>query len=358
MATLRLRDRDAIVTKENLVFRVLGYWHPSDAYFCDVEYAPERIFVSDNPKAFRKGEPGVFYKFYEDEGWRFLHNRFPRYLILHEMLQKKVVGVDHLNISEVRKPGTVLEKLVRCEPKNELLTAVQDVVEKTTQHSGLSIADFGVFGSLLHGFYNPEFSDIDLVVYGKKKVEAICETLEELYRSNSSSFRNEFEMMKSVAQKKWRFRNFTPKEYVRHQQRKQIYALFDSRDGKRIKTEFEPVKDWKEVKNEYSRGSRISQKGWTRMLARLTEDNDALFIPSVYGIAPMQILDGEREALEATRIISYVEEFRGQARRDETVVVEGNLEKVTTPEKSFYQITLTYCPRYYEQVLKVPDLLS
>jgi hypothetical protein len=29
------------------------------------------------------------------------------------------------------------------------------------------------------------------------------------------------------------------------------------------------------------------------------------------------------------------------------------LEEAVSPKGSFHQITLTYCPRYYEQVLKV-----
>jgi hypothetical protein len=48
-----------------------------------------------------------------------------------------------------------------------------------------------------------------------------------------------------------------------------------------------------------------------------------------------------------------MEEFRLQAQKDEVVIVEGNLEEVVSPNSRFHQITLTYCPRYYEQVLKV-----
>jgi hypothetical protein len=48
-----------------------------------------------------------------------------------------------------------------------------------------------------------------------------------------------------------------------------------------------------------------------------------------------------------------MEEFRLQAQKDEMICVEGNLEEVVSPKGSFHQITLTYCPRYYEQVLKV-----
>jgi len=59
------------------------------------------------------------------------------------------------------------------------------------------------------------------------------------------------------------------------------------------------------------------------------------------------------EALEAVRVFSYMEEFRLQAQKDEKICVEGNLEEVVSPKGRFHQITLTYCPRYYEQVLKV-----
>ncbi|NIU85129.1 MAG: hypothetical protein GWN64_17045 [Candidatus Thorarchaeota archaeon] len=116
--------------------------------------------------------------------------------------------------------------------------------------------------------------------------------------------------------------------------------------------EFEPVKERKEIRNEYSSNMRVVKRGWIKAVARITDDRDAPFIPSIYQIEPIKVLEGARvENLQ--RVISYVEEFRMQAKRDEEVYVEGNLEQVVTSTKSFHQITLTYGPRYYEQVLKV-----
>ncbi len=123
-----------------------------------------------------------------------------------------------------------------------------------------------------------------------------------------------------------------------------------------IKAEFEPVKDWCEIFNEYDPSGCIVRKDWVRVKARVTSDADGPFIPSVYGIEPLEVLDGSEKALEAVRVISYMEEFRQQVQKDETVIVEGNLEEVQLPKGSFYQIALTYCPRYYEQTLKVADL--
>lgn len=354
MANVRLRDRDAIITKEGLIFRVFGYAHPSNSYICDAEYASAEIFKSDNPKAFRNQGQHIFYKFYEDEGWRFINQNFPKYTIFHEMLQKKVIGLHRRNIVKVRRPNEKLQKLIEADPEDELLSALQNVLEFTTQHSGLSAKDFGVFGSVLHGFHNPKFSDIDLTIHGRKSLARLCETLQELYRDSFSLLKNEFETEESVKGKRWRFQNYNPKEYVWHQRRKMIYALFyDKRTERMIKTEFEPVKDWKEINNEYDSETRIVQRGWTKMLARVVKDQDAPFIPSIYGVEPLKILHGAKDTIKVSRIISYMEEFRMQARRDEVIYVEGNLEEVETPKGNFYQVTLTYCPRYYEQVLKV-----
>jgi predicted nucleotidyltransferase len=354
LATLRLRDRDAILTKEGLIFRVFGYSHPKNAYICDVEYAPVEIFKSGNPKAFRTNGQNVFFKFYEDEGWKFIKNNFPNYMIFNAMLGSNVVGVEHHNIVNVRRPDKGLRKLLHEEPKDELLMAMQKVLEFVTKHSGLSMKNFGVFGSLLHGFYHPKFSDIDLIIYGRRNAAKLCETLQELYRNESSLLKNEFENEESIKGKLWRFQNYNIKEFVWHQQRKMIYALVNDEKSERIiKTEFEPVKDWTEIRNEHFSETKIVQKGWVRMFARVIDDHDAPFIPSVYGIEPLTALHGIKDADEVTRIVSYMEEFRMQAQKGEKVYVEGNLEEVTTPEGSFHQIVLTYCPRYYEQVLKV-----
>jgi len=354
LADLRLRDRDAIVTREGLIFRVFGCSHPANAYVCDVEYAPAEIFESNNPKALRTDRNHVFFKFYEDEGWKFVKNNFPQYMIFLPILDRRVVGVKCANIMETRKPSEGLVKLIEKEPKDELLDALQRVLGIVTELSGLSNKNFGVFGSLLHGFYHPQFSDIDLIIYGGKNLAKLRETLLELYCDGGSQLKNEFESDDSIKGKTWRFKNYSAKEFVWHQQRKLIYAVFnDKQSGRIIKTEFEPVKDWKEIFESPFSEARIVQKGWVKMFARITDDHESPFIPSVYGVEPLKIIEAKTGAEEAERVVSYLEEFRMQAFKDEKVYVEGNLEELITSKGSFHQVTLTYCPRYYEQVLKV-----
>ncbi|MCW3998182.1 MAG: hypothetical protein NWF10_06400, partial [Candidatus Bathyarchaeota archaeon] len=136
-----------------------------------------------------------------------------------------------------------------------------------------------------------------------------------------------------------------------------IYGLFnDTKSGRIIKAEFEPVKKWNEMAPNYEQSDRIFPKGWTRIKARVTSDSDAPFIPSIYEVEPISVIKGSKSAIEVIRVFSYMEEFRQQVRKDETIIVEGNLEEVSSNKRSFHQIALTYCPRYYEQVLKVNDL--
>jgi predicted nucleotidyltransferase len=260
-------------------------------------------------------------------------------------------------VAEARKPEERLQALIKAGAKDELEDAIQRVLKTALQRSALSVENFGVFGSMLHGFHHPRFSDIDLIVYGRKENAMMLETLEALYADGASGFRNEFGTDEAMRGKQWRFKNFSVKEFLWHQKRKQIYGLFDdAASGRIIKAEFEPVKAWSEIASEYDPVARILQKGWVKINARVVDDADAPFIPSVYGIEPLEVLSGARDALEAVRVFSYMEEFRLQAQKDEEVHVEGNLEEVVSPKGSFHQVTLTYCPRYYEQVLKVAGL--
>jgi len=356
LASLNLRDRDSILTPEGLLFRVFGYSHPPNAYICDAEYASANIFTSKDPRAPRTGGNQRFYKFYNDEGMKLVFKKYPQYTVFHEMLRQKVVAINP-DGAEVRKPEKRLPELMKTEPKDKLVDATQRVLNTMLQQSGLSISDFGVFGSMLHGFHHPKFSDIDLVVYGRKENDTMRQVLEALYADNASDFRNEFSNEDVMQGKQWRYQNLTVKEFLWHQRRKQIYGLFnDAKSGRATKAEFEPVKAWSEIASEYDPDARIVQKGWVKLKARVVDDADAPFIPSVYVIKPIEVLSGTRDALEAVRIFSYMEEFRLQAQKDETILVEGNLEEVASPKCRFHQVTLTYCPRYYEQVLKVDGL--
>ncbi len=345
-----LRDRDSPVTKEGIIMRVYGYDHPPGRYICDVEYASEAIYKSGVPKALRDGGGERYYKFYEDEGLRFVSSKYPQYTLFVPQLKKKVVAVGEEQVAEVRRPQEGLARLL--DKGDSMAQASLEVLEKVLSASKLKIGDFGVFGSLLHGFYRAELSDLDFAVYGIRELAELRSALSELYESGSLT--NEFDVVDVSRFARWRFDKYTAKEYVWHQRRKAIYGILNSKSLKRaVKFEFEPVLRWGEIVNEYERIVGIEALGFVEALVRVVDDRYAPFMPSKYEVELVEVVSRPPLKVEPTRIVSYVEEFRMQLFKDEVGFVAGWLEEVRTRGSSFQQVVLTRRERYYEQALKL-----
>ncbi len=348
------------MTKEGLIFRTYGYTHPPNAAFCDVEYAPETIYQSSDPRAIRqlyrgpfdgKGVGQRYFKFYFDGGLRYVKEQFPQYQLLHQALNTKLVGIQ--TPVEIRRPDEKLRQILQTPPRDELIKTLTEIINLVQDHSQLKTRQFGVFGSILHDFYHVDYSDVDLIVYGRRALRELRDTLADFYQQPSFPIQNEFKGWDyRSSTKHWHFKKYSIQEYPHYDYRKLIYATIESKGSPRsIKIEFEPVKKWDEIVNNYSNQVQIERVGWIEAIAEVTDDRDAFFMESTYGIEILEILEGPQN-YDIQQIVSFVEEFRGQVRRDEQIFVAGNVEKFTLSQGDFYQITLSYGPNYYDQVLK------
>lgn len=353
---MKFRDRDAPVTPEGLIFRTYGYDHPPSSCFCDLEYASETLYRTEYPRALRDGLPTKYYKFYSDGGLRFVMNHHPQYQLLHRPLNRWLVGVRDEQLSHVVRPDQRMRELMDAHG-DPLTEAVREVLDLIIDNSTLKLEDFGVFGSIAHGFHNPQYSDVDLIVYGIRELRELRATLEGLYKEGS--LRNEFEdWTPEDPPAHWNFTRYSKKEYGPYQRRKLIYATYESRGlGRVVKVEFEPVRRWDEIQNEYETTERIGTLGRVEAVGEILTCNEAGFIPSVYPVRLKEI-DADIDRQDVNRIVSYVEEFRLQLESGETALVRGNLERVETMAGEFYQITLSHGPDYFDQVLKAQGASS
>jgi predicted nucleotidyltransferase len=353
---MKFRDRDAPISKDGLIFRTYGYDNPVNSCFCDLEYAPHNIYQTDNPKAVRDGRQTKYYKFYFDEGLNFAKSRNPPYTLLHRPLGKNMVGVKSSQLSHIIRPQERLIQLLE-NLDDPLIDICQNILDLVISVSNLGIKDFGIFGSLAHGFHNIRFSDVDLIIYGIKELKELRETLRSL--NKSGSLVNEFEkwtMDNSPAH--WNFINYSKFEYGLAQKHKDIYAVFSSGDHKRdVKVEFEPVRKWEEIYNEYIETRKISSLGRVEALGYVLSDEESGFIPSIYPIKLEKLSNGYDPSY-VTRVVSYIEEFRLQLKEGERALIRGDLEKVETFNGCFYQITLSYGKNYFDQVIKAIDIAS
>lgn len=347
---MRFRDRDAPVTPEGLIFRTYGYSHPADSCFCDLEYAPETAYKTDDPRAVRDGGSKRYYKFYFDGGLRFVRERYPQFQLLHRPLNQLLVGVEKGQLARVVRPDSQLQELTRADG-DPLMEALKGVLNRVLDASNLRLRDFGVFGSLAHRFHNPLYSDIDLIIYGKRELRELRTALARLY--DEGILRNEFEDWTSDGPPAhWNFTHYSKEEYGLHQRRKMIYAIYASEElGRTVKVEFEPVRRWGEIENEYGATMRIESLGRVEAVVEVLSDEEAGFMPSIYPVELGEI-DRDIDPRDLGRVVSYVEEFRLQVEAGENALVRGNLELVETSDGQFYQIVLSYGADYFDQVLK------
>jgi len=162
--------------------------------------------------------------------------------------------------------------------------------------------------------------------------------------------KNEYDF--PIEKARWIFRNYSLKEYIFHERRKLVYAKYWN-GARWVKVEFEPVREYNEYYNEYMDVTSIEKIGWVKLESNIVDDSGVYFMPAIYGVEVTKLISGPREALEVSRIISYVDEFRMQAWRDENIYVEGMLEKVIRKGGVDYQVSITYCNEYTDQVLKL-----
>jgi predicted nucleotidyltransferase len=351
---MKFRDRDAPVALNGLIFRTYGYDHPRDSCFCDLEYAPETLYTSRESRALRDGLPTKHYKFYFDGGLKFALNQDPPFNLHHEALFRDLVGVREEEVSRVVRPDESLAELMKRDG-NPLQRTCVEIIDLITESSSLKVSDFGVFGSLAHGFHNPLFSDVDLVIYGVEELRELRSTLMELFKGDS--LRNEYDDWTPLDPPvHWNFKHLSKEDYGRQQRRKRIYAVYDSELlGREVKIEFEPVRRWDEIVNEYDKAISIRDLGRVEAEMEVISGDEGGFMPSVYTVRLEEINCGI-DSVDVTRVVSYVEEFRLQVEKGERVIVRGNLEEVETSNGIFHQITLSYGMEYFDQVLKPAGL--
>jgi predicted nucleotidyltransferase len=351
LAVIRFRDRDAPIASEGLVFRTYGYDHPPRGCFCDLEYASDTVYATNDPRALREGPNNRYFKFYFDGGLRFTKDHFPQYQIKHKALNRCLVGAPVDLVDKIVRPDERLRFILGKEV-DPLTESLRQVIELVTDNSNLRIRDFGVFGSISHGFHNPMYSDIDLIVYGKKELGELRKTLFELYEGKL--IKNEYEeWTPDMPPRNWGYNRYSKEEYGWHQKRKLIYSIFLSDALNRaVKVEFEPVRKWSEIENEYHKTIQIKKLGRVEARVEVTEE-EAGFMPSIYHV-DLKEIDRNIHPKDLTRVVSYMEEFRLQLRNGEDGLVVGELEMVETQDELFYQIALSRSIGYFSQVLKLP----
>ena len=318
----RFRDRDYLKTMEGFFFCVLGSVHPEDRAIAYLKYVPDPSGKwGRGRERLRRALPN--YTMHDLlETFKFLENHHPEYLYYSSVMGIKMSAVPLNKVSAHYKPEEKLSQLIRMEKLDDLQRKVVDLANLISDESGVPVRFFGVTGSILIDIHQ-SFSDIDLIIYGKKNSVSVKETLKQLYENQDFPIRRfNKEESREWCLSKARMYPLTYEEaawILRRRWNRGVYegTLFS----------MHPVK--LEEENDENYGDRIFKpEGMIKIEATVSDSSEADFLPSVYKVEDVKVIEGP-EVKDISEVASYEGLYGGLAEKGERIFSYGKLEGVT-----------------------------
>lgn len=152
------RDKDYLLTQDNLIFNVLGDQHDAGFVTAGLKYANGNKWLDSYHHAAK-----------------FLSESFPAY----------VDGKIRVPLEKIQQHLKPLERtrhlLSAAQHESQLLSLAVDLIHILAEHCDVPASEIGITDSLLWGAGN-ESSDIDLVIYGSDVITRFLTTSQELFQ--------------------------------------------------------------------------------------------------------------------------------------------------------------------------------
>ena len=322
------KDRDFVEAVEGLIFCVVGYLHPPDRVTAYLKYIP------DAEGKWRRGETAYarvipYYHVSQVENtYGFLGERHPEYLYDCPVRNITVSSVPRDRIKAYYRPRERLESIMK-DPGDGLEFKLRDLVTILSGLAGLDVKDFGVTGSILTGSHSPDFSDIDLTVYGREASTALREALRETRRNGGVI--QPFNASKREAWSRGREGRFPLGfgELMEFAERRWNYGVY-------MDTYFSvhPVRTDPEIIEEYGE-STYTSIGSVRGSATVAAASEAIYLPAVYGLEGVETDSGP----EVAEVASYEGLYADMFYPGERIEFSGILERVEG-ERSIHRVVV------------------
>ena len=335
------RDRDFVESVEGLIFCVIGNVHPVGRVLGYLKY------VANMPSNIRVkwSRNGVMYgrilPFYSATGVRhvldFLKKNYPEYVVFDRYRNVELIEVPINKIKIHYKPEERLKEIIE-DPKDPLEALAKELAMRISEESDVDIKYFGITGSILLKIHNLQYSDIDLVVYGSENAYRVRDALKRLYQEKDSGFSLPTgSILDSWASDIIKIHPLTFEEAkILYSKYKWNRALYKNRQFS-----IHPVKLENEV-NETWEQKIFRPLGLATIRARVVEDKDSIFMPAVYEVEDVRVIDGVEKAKDVRYVVSYEGLYIDLAKKGEEIVAMGKLEEVedTKRNEKYYQLTI------------------
>jgi len=315
------RDRDYLETREGLYFAVVGNVHPDDRVLAYLKYMPSETGVWGSGS--RRYDRVLKHYTMRNltQTFDLLGSRYPEYMFHSIVLGLTFSAVPHAAIRRHLRPEKRLEQLLQDHLKDTLEMKIVKLVRELSRMADIPVKSFGVTGSVLMGTHR-EFSDMDLVVYGRDQSLRARSVLSRLLEENRGEIRRMGgQPLEDFLQEKISLNNLTKQEAI------ELYRRKWNR-GQAFGTCFSvhPVRLESQVLERY--GEReYAPIGLTEVEATVRDSPDSMFMPATYSVDDVKWLHGEKTR-DVQEIVSYEGLYADIAQEDERIRVRGKLEEV------------------------------
>ncbi|MHA1333605.1 MAG: nucleotidyltransferase domain-containing protein [Candidatus Odinarchaeia archaeon] len=328
------RDRDFILTKDGLIFCVVGYVHPEDRIISYLKYVPNNL-----GKWKRAGEN--YYRvipYYSApqvaETFNFLEHNYPKYLFYSKYDNITFTAVPLADIEKYFRADLKLRSLKDKKNLDTLEYKAVRLVNILAKEAGVPFSDFGITGSILLGMHNPDFSDIDLIVYGAENVVKVKEAIKKLKMKNI--IHNLSERYKTQwIQNKIKVFQLTSEDAGVIFERTWNIGIFDG-----VRFSLHPVRKSFEIKRFYGQYTYLN-RGEVEIIGEISDNSEAYFNPSLYGLSRVKVIKGPN-VTEIRELVSYEGVYCDTLNLGDRLRIRGKLEEVRSnlDKTAYYRIVL------------------
>jgi predicted nucleotidyltransferase len=318
----QFRDKDFIEDVDGAIFCVIGNIHPPDRVISYLKYVPGfrgeavRVKWSRDGKSFSRVLPN-----YSALGvlkvQEYLKSICSNYVYFDPYMNIEFIAVPREKIAKHFLPELRLGEIISG-ARDPLEEHALRLVKTICRESNVDVGSIGITGSILLKIHNLQYSDIDLVTYGRESSVKIREAVKKLLEEESYGFhRPKGDMLKQWAEEIARIHPLRIDEAVKLYSTKWNRAIFQGRQFS-----IHPVNTEKE---EYGRFKYIP-KGIVRIRCQVVDDKDSIFLPCKYIVKNVYFLEGKWVS-EIREVVSYEGLYCDIASAGETITVQGKLEE-------------------------------
>jgi predicted nucleotidyltransferase len=324
---LKPKDRDFLETNDGLFFCVVGYLHPPDRITAYLKYIPSKTGKWRRENEHYKRMINYYHVNQVEKTYTYLKTNFPKYLFNDKIRNIVISTIPKKDIKTYYDPRERLNKILG-NPNDILEERLCEIIERIQNLVEIK-NDIGITGSMLTKSHNPEFSDLDITIYGKKNILKIKKAVLELKSKGIMRNLSKKELEAWCTQRSEKFPLTIP-ELKRIASQRWNFGYY-----KNTYFSFHPTRSDEEIKEKYGE-NKYYQIDETKGIGVITDVSESMYNPAIYEINQTKLNNSGKTVSE---IVSFESIYADLFNTGEKVEFKGILEKVSG-KNDYFRIVL------------------